>query len=148
MKSNFYSQKLLNRRNMNSETKLITIKIVHTLIWTFFNVVIFYMLYAVIVNKLDKWLWIGYGLFALEGITLFLFKFFCPLTLMARKYSNSTKDNFDIFFTELVGEKYKAHLHFHFSVHYDLDRLSVIEINSATINWVWQIQLDHKAMKR
>ncbi len=82
---------------MQPKIKLIIIKIVHTLIWLFFNVVIFYMLYAVIVNKIDKWLWIGYGLFILEGITLLIFKFFCPLTVMARKYSDSTKENFDIY---------------------------------------------------
>lgn len=79
------------------KTKLILIKIIHTLIWVFFNLVIFYMLYAVIVDKLDKWLWIGYGLIILEGITLLVFKFFCPLTILARKYSDSTKDNFDIY---------------------------------------------------
>jgi hypothetical protein len=55
------------------------------------------MLYAVIADKLDKWLWIGYGLIIMEGITLVAFKFFCPLTILARKYSNSTKDNFDIY---------------------------------------------------
>lgn len=55
------------------------------------------MLYAAIMNKLDYWLWIGYGLFILEGITLVAFKFFCPLTTMARKYSDSTKANFDIY---------------------------------------------------
>jgi len=82
---------------MQNETKLTVIKIIHTVIWIFFNVVIFYMLYAVLVNKLDIWLWIGYGLFLLEGITLLIFKLFCPLTVMARKYSNSTKDNFDIY---------------------------------------------------
>lgn len=82
---------------MKNEAKLILIKIIHTIIWLFFNVVIFYMLYAVLVNKLDMWLWIGYGLFVLEGITLLVFKFFCPLTVMARKYSGSTKENFDIY---------------------------------------------------
>lgn len=82
---------------MQNETKLTLVKTIHTLIWLFFNVVIFYMLYAVIVNKLDKWLWIGYGLIFLEGITLLVFKFFCPLTLIARKYSTSTRDNFDIY---------------------------------------------------
>lgn len=82
---------------MRNETKLVTIKVVHTIIWLFFNVVIFYMLYAAITNKLDKWLWIGYGLFVLEGLVLLLFKFFCPLTVMARKYSGSTKENFDIY---------------------------------------------------
>lgn len=100
----------LNHSNsccMNSETKLLLIKILHTFIWIFFNVVIFYMLYAVIVNKLDKWLWIGYGLFLLEGITLLIFKFFCPLTLMARKYSDSAKDNFDIFLPNWLAKNNK-----------------------------------------
>ena len=77
--------------------KLILIKIVHTMIWLFFNLVIFYMLYAVIADKIYKWLWIGYGLIILEGITLLVFKFFCPLTILARKYSDYTKDNFDIY---------------------------------------------------
>jgi len=82
---------------MKNETKLIITKSVHSLIWIFFNVVIFYMLYAVIISKFDIWLLIGYGLFILEGITLLIFKFHCPLTVIARKYSDSTKDNFDIY---------------------------------------------------
>jgi hypothetical protein len=55
------------------------------------------MLYAVIIDKLNIWLWIGYVLIILEGIILIIFKFFCPLTILARKYSDSTKDNFDIY---------------------------------------------------
>lgn len=82
---------------MKGETKLMLIKAVHTLVWIFFNIVIFYMLYAVLADKIDKWLWIGFGLVILEGLTLLLFKFFCPLTIMARKYSDSTRDNFDIY---------------------------------------------------
>jgi hypothetical protein len=79
------------------KTKLKLIKTIHTLIWVFFNFVIFYMLYAVIIDKLDNWLWIGYVFIILEGITLLIFKFFCPLTIIARKYSDSTKENFDIY---------------------------------------------------
>jgi hypothetical protein len=85
------------RNYMESETKLTLIKVIHTLIWVFFNFVIFYMLYAVIANKLDLWLWIGYGFVFLEGLTLLIFKSHCPLNLLARKYTNSTKDNFDIY---------------------------------------------------
>jgi len=33
---------------MKGETKLTLIKVIHTLIWMFFNLVIFYMLYAAI----------------------------------------------------------------------------------------------------
>jgi hypothetical protein len=82
---------------MNGETKLTLIKITHTLIWIFFNFVIFYMLYAAIAHKLDRWLWIGYGFIFLEGLILLTFKSHCPLNLLARQYSNSTKDNFDIY---------------------------------------------------
>ena len=77
--------------------QLLIIKSIHTLIWLFFNVVIFYLLYAVLINKVDVWVWICIGLVLLEGIVLLLFNMFCPLTLLARKYSNSSKENFDIF---------------------------------------------------
>jgi hypothetical protein len=82
---------------MQNETKLILIKIVHTLVWLFFNVVLFYMAYAVIINKIDKFIWIGIGLIVLEGIILMIFNKICPLTIIARRYSDSTKDNFDIY---------------------------------------------------
>lgn len=89
---------------MRDKTKLTLIKIAHTIIWVFFNVVIFYMLYAAITNRLNKWLWIGYGLFVLEGLVLLSFKFFCPLTIMARKYSDSPKNNFDIYLPEWLAK--------------------------------------------
>ncbi len=82
---------------MRHESKLILIKTLHTLVWLFFNVVLFYMAYAVIINKIDKFIWIGIGLIVLEGIVLMIFNKMCPLTVIARKYSDSTKDNFDIY---------------------------------------------------
>jgi len=82
---------------MTSRAKLILIKILHTAIWIFYNIVIFYLLYAVTSNKIDKWIWIGLGLIALEGLILLLFKKICPVTLIARKYSSSTSANFDIY---------------------------------------------------
>ncbi len=93
---------------LNNKKKLIIVKSIHTFIWIFFNVVMFYMLYAVIMNKIDLWLWIGFGLFVLEGITLLLFKFYCPLTLIARKYSDSTKDNFDIYLPNWLAKYTKV----------------------------------------
>ena len=93
---------------MRDNTLLVLIKIIHTLIWIFFNVVIFYMLYAVIANKIDIWLWTGFGLVALEGLTLVAFKFFCPLTLLARRYSSSEKDNFDIYLPNWLAKYTKT----------------------------------------
>ena len=92
---------------MRNETKLKMVKIIHTLVWVFFNFVIFYMLYAAIVNKLDGWLWMGYGLIFLEGITLLVFKLYCPLTIIARKYSNSSKANFDIYLPNWLAKHNK-----------------------------------------
>ena len=85
-------------------SKLTTIKIIHTIVWIFFNVVLFYMAYAVIVNRVDKFVWIGVGLIVIEGIVLLIFKKMCPLTIIARKYSDSTKDNFDIFLPEWLAK--------------------------------------------
>lgn len=93
---------------MSNETKLRIIKLVHTAIWLFFNIVIFYMLYAVIANKIDSWLWVGYGLFTMEGIILLVFRFFCPLTILARKYSNSSKANFDIYLPHWLAKYNKV----------------------------------------
>ncbi|MDX1769481.1 MAG: hypothetical protein R3294_15620 [Arenibacter troitsensis] len=82
---------------MNPENRLLAIKWVHTLIWLFLVVVIFYILYSGIFNEINIYTWIGIGLIILEGIVLLVFKKFCPLTIMARKYSDSEMDNFDIF---------------------------------------------------
>ncbi len=82
---------------VNDHQKLISIKILHTLIWIFFNIVIGYMAYAVVIDKIDKYVWIAIGLVVLEGLVLLIFKYTCPLTLVARNYTNSTSYNFDIF---------------------------------------------------
>lgn len=82
---------------MRADRQLIFIKLIHTIIWVFFNIVIFYLLYAVIANRIDKWVWICLGLIAAEGLVLLIFKSVCPVTLWARRYSDSDKDNFDIY---------------------------------------------------
>jgi len=82
---------------MNQAQKLLTIKLIHTAIWAVFVTVIFYVLYAGITGDITKLTWIGIGLIFGEGLVLLVFKMFCPLTLMARKYSDSKRENFDIF---------------------------------------------------
>ncbi|MBG43956.1 MAG: hypothetical protein CL530_08305 [Aequorivita sp.] len=81
----------------SKDKKLLLIKSLHTVIWLFFNLVIFYLLYAAIANSIDRWVFICIGLVLVEGVVLLAFKMFCPLTVWARKYSDSTKANFDIF---------------------------------------------------
>ena len=93
---------------MTQQVKLALIKILHTVIWVFFNVVIFYLLYAVLADKIDRWVWICIGLLVLEGIVLFTFKNVCPVTLIARKYSDSQKHNFDIYLPEWLAKHNKT----------------------------------------
>jgi hypothetical protein len=93
---------------MKEHPKLILIKFLHTAVWLFFNAVIFYMLYAVLTNKLDTRLWICYGLIVSEGLTLLVFRWYCPLTVWARKYSDSTKHNFDIYLPEWLARHNKT----------------------------------------
>jgi len=78
-------------------SKLVIIKMLHTAIWVFFNVILFYLFYSVINNVITKWLWICIGIIVMEGLILLIFKGMCPLTLVAQKYSDFAKDNFDIY---------------------------------------------------
>ena len=82
---------------MSDADKLLTIKLVHTLIWAFFVAVIFYVLYSGLADNVTIYTWIGIWLVIGEGLVLLLFRMYCPLTLLARKYSDSERDNFDIF---------------------------------------------------
>ncbi|MGY8914042.1 MAG: hypothetical protein ACKVJF_03040 [Flavobacteriales bacterium] len=82
---------------MNKANKLLAIKMIHTLIWLFFVSIIFYVLYSGFANYINALTWISIGLVIGEGIVLLIFKMYCPLTILARKYSDSKKDNFDIF---------------------------------------------------
>lgn len=82
---------------MEKKRKLLAIKLIHTLVWIFFVVIIFYVVYSGVTNHITPFTWISIGLVIGEGLVLLLFKMFCPLTLIARKYSDSEKENFDIF---------------------------------------------------
>lgn len=85
-------------------TKLILIKLVHTLIWLGFNAIIGYFLYAVVSNQIGVLVWIAIGLIVLEAAVLLAFGNQCPLTVMARRYSNSAKANFDIYLPEWLAK--------------------------------------------
>src|SRR5262245_8256642 len=92
---------------MDNKTRLRLIKWLHTVIWLFFNVVIFYFLYAVIVNKIDTMAWVCLSLIAAECMVLLVFKNLCPVTIVARKYSSSDRANFDIYLPEWIAKHNK-----------------------------------------
>lgn len=92
---------------MNNGSKLVAIKTVHTIIWVFFNAVIGYMLYAVLNDSVGTLFWICLALVCTEGLVLLAFRWTCPLTILARRYSSSTSDNFDIYLPEWLAKNTK-----------------------------------------
>ncbi|MBC8084361.1 MAG: hypothetical protein H7Z21_14255 [Hymenobacter sp.] len=82
---------------MNAHSRLLLIKSIHTIIWGFFVIAIGCVVYSRVVDRITVYTWVASGLVIGEGMVLVSLKNRCPLTLMARKYSASPADNFDIF---------------------------------------------------
>lgn len=93
---------------MTDSSKLIVVKVVHTIIWIFFNLVLCYLFYAVISDQVNYWFWLGIGLIGLECLILLFNNWSCPLTPIARKYSDSTMDNFDIYLPNWLAKHNKT----------------------------------------
>lgn len=82
---------------MTNETKLIVVKSFHTLIWLGFNIILAYLFYGVLTNRFDLWFWLGVTAILMECAVLAFNNWVCPLTPVARKYSSSPRENFDIY---------------------------------------------------
>jgi hypothetical protein len=93
---------------MNDRQRLLTIKWVHTVIWACFVTMIGYVLYCGIIGRITIWTWVSIGLVIGEGLVLLLFQLSCPLTVMARRYSDSERANFDIFLPEWLARHNKV----------------------------------------
>jgi len=89
---------------MLAKNKLVSIKLAHTLIWIFMVSVIFYVVYSGVSNNVNWLTWICIAIIILEGLVLLSFKMYCPLTVMARKYSDSQSHNFDIYLPEWLAK--------------------------------------------
>lgn len=92
---------------MSNARKLLLVKILHTVIWAFFATAIFYILYSSLADRLTLYTGVAIGLVVGEGIVLAIFDRHCPLTGLARRYSDSTKDNFDIFLPNALARHNK-----------------------------------------
>jgi hypothetical protein len=82
---------------LTAKIKLILVKSTHTVIWVLFVTIIGFVLWSGLTGKISIYSWLAAASVMIEGIVLAIFKGSCPLTVVARKYSNSTKDNFDIY---------------------------------------------------
>ena len=86
-----------NNSKQPMQYPLRSIKLIHTIIWFIFASATVYVLYSGLFDDCTVYTWIAIGLIIGEGIVLLIYKWNCPLTGIARKYSDSQKDNFDIY---------------------------------------------------
>jgi len=77
--------------------KLTIIKLIHTIIWFIYVIIILYIVYAGLTDKFDNLLLIAIILVIVEFLVLVINKGICPFTTLAYKYSDKHEVGFDIF---------------------------------------------------
>lgn len=65
--------------------------------------IIGYIVYSGVFGYVTVYSWLAVAGVIIEGLVLWLFKGKCPLTVWARNYSESRKDNFDIYLPEWLA---------------------------------------------
>lgn len=88
--------------------KLFCLKLMHTIIWVFYVLVISYIFYSGIYNKINLYTWIAIGLVIIEGIILIIFKGKCPLTILGHKYTDNHQVGFDIYLPRWLAKYNKV----------------------------------------
>ena len=91
-------------RMMNKNQKLRWIKLLHTVVWAMMVVAIFHILYSGWSGNISTLTYAALGLVGLEVIILLINNWVCPMTPMARQYSDSGKANFDIYLPEWLAK--------------------------------------------
>ncbi len=81
---------------MNANKTLVTIKIIHTVVWVFFVSCILAIPFFSYTNNFFVSL-ILISLVAIEAFVIIFNRWSCPLTNIAAKYTDERADNFDIY---------------------------------------------------
>jgi hypothetical protein len=92
----------------NHRIKLLVVKILHTFIWIFFVLAIFYIMYSGILNRINLFTWAAITLVLIEGIVLFINGWRCPITKIGEKYTDEADVGFDIFLPRWLAKHNKV----------------------------------------
>lgn len=87
----------MSERRSRQDVLLLLVKLVHTLVWTFFAALILFVLQAGLQGRIGPSVYLAIGLVFLEVIVLLVCAWRCPLTLLAARWSADTQVGFDIF---------------------------------------------------
>ena len=88
--------------------KLLFIKLIHTAIWVFMASCIFFVLSAGLLGFINQYVYIAVAVILVEGLILLIFKWKCPLTILAQKCDPDGKENFDIFLPKFLAKHNKT----------------------------------------
>ncbi len=89
--------------NELSRKKLRQVKLLHTAVWAVMVAAIFQIIYSGWSGHISILTYAAFGLMAFEGLALWYGKGACPLTPVARQFSDSQKANFDIYLPEWLA---------------------------------------------
>ncbi|AGK53539.1 hypothetical protein B1NLA3E_08885 [Bacillus sp. 1NLA3E] len=92
---------------MNMSKKLVYIKLMHTIIWVFYVLIISYIVFAGLYNQINLYTWLAIGSVIFEGIILIIFKGKCPLTILGYKYTENQEVGFDIYLPRWLAKNNK-----------------------------------------
>lgn len=70
-------------------------------------VIIFYIVYSEIFDRIGVMTYVAIGLIVREGIILLIFKWRCPLTVVGYKYSDTKEVGFEIFIPKWLAKHNK-----------------------------------------
>ncbi len=80
------------------------IKTIHTAIWIVMTMATFYIGYSVITMRFDALFSISIALIGGEILVILINSWRCPLTNIARRYTNETAPNFDIYLPRVIAQ--------------------------------------------
>lgn len=80
------------------------IKTLHTVIWLIMTAATFYIGYSVVRMSFDALFYISLFLIGGEILVIFINSWRCPLTNVARRYSNEDAPNFDIYLPKIIAQ--------------------------------------------
>ena len=79
------------------------IRLLHTAIWLVMTISIFYIGFSVITMTFNPLFFVSVLLVSVEIVVILANSWSCPLTVIARRHSNDTAPNFDIFLPRIIA---------------------------------------------
>jgi hypothetical protein len=92
----------------NNDFKLTLIKSLHTLVWLVMTAATVWIFRSILRQQFDVRFKIALGLISVEVLVLLVNRFTCPLTPLARSYSDSQAPNFDIYLPAFLARHNKT----------------------------------------